>query len=535
MQKIAHGFWSLFMDKASHGYKAFLLGILLLNPVLLMTCGPFWTGWAVLVEFLLILSFSLECYPLFPGGLLALEVLFLKMTPLASVMKEIHANIDVIMLLMFMVPGIYFMKPLLAWIFMRLFAATKNKVVLSLVFLLTGAFLAAWLDALTVVAVMITVCAAAKDLHAHAGEETEQERQEFDGFLRNLLMHGAIGTGLGGVATLIGQPQNIIIGHYAGWSFQDFYVKMAHFSIPLQLLGLLVCWALEHFRMKIFGFGYQLPPRIGTAFEQKAREELSHETLAYRIKLLVMFMAFVCLMLALAFQIAPVGVIGLGIGTEDLGAVRLPENPEGQKAKKIIRICGRLVEVEARFILTREDFRQALGDCEIIFVTSHSRFGAGPVFRNDGKAFPFLMQKTKGYEIVMPDEEICGFAGKIKRRFYNRERGKFYTVFEPDSSDLDKALPLHGYQLLALSTCTSKKHFGDEIQNFRSPYPTTAIFTRRAACLALGLHGIHFRLLLVGQGEALNRHAGTAHLRAGRGRARGAPRRRRTMGSCNGA
>ena len=313
MQKIAHGFWSLFMDKASHGYKAFLLGILLLNPVLLMTCGPFWTGWAVLVEFLLILSFSLECYPLFPGGLLALEVLFLKMTPLASVMKEIHANIDVIMLLMFMVPGIYFMKPLLAWIFMRLFAATKNKVVLSLVFLLTGAFLAAWLDALTVVAVMITVCAAAKDLHAHAGEETEQERQEFDGFLRNLLMHGAIGTGLGGVATLIGQPQNIIIGHYAGWSFQDFYVKMAHFSIPLQLLGLLVCWALEHFRMKIFGFGYQLPPRIGTAFEQKAREELSHETLAYRIKLLVMFMAFVCLMLALAFQIAPVGVIGLGL------------------------------------------------------------------------------------------------------------------------------------------------------------------------------------------------------------------------------
>jgi len=187
--------------------------------------------------------------------------------------------------------------------------------------------------------------------------------------------------------------------------------------------------------------------------------------------------------------------IGLGIGTEDLGAVRLPENPEGQKAKKIIRIRGRLVEVEARFILTREDFMQALADCEIIFITSHSRFGAGPVFRNDGKAFPFLMQKTKGYEIVMPDEEICGFTGKIKRRFYNPDKKKFYTVFEPDSSDLDKALPLHGYQLLVLSTCTSKKHFGDEIQNFRSPYPTTAILTRRAACFDTGMN-IFMRLLV---------------------------------------
>ena len=301
------------MDKAPDWYKAFLIGILVLNPLLLITCGTFWTGWAVLSEFLLILVFSLQCYPLFPGGILAVEVLFLKMTPVASVMKEIHGNIDVIMLLIFMVPGIYFMKPLLSWIFMRLFAITRNKVVLSLIFLFIGAFLSAWLDALTVVAVMITVCVAAKDLHAHAGTETQQDREEFDGFLRNLLMHGAIGTALGGIATLIGEPQNIIIGHYAGWDFQDFYLKMAHFSIPLQLLGLLLCWGLERFRMKVFGFGYQLPERVAAAFEIQAREALSRETHADRTKLVIMAGAFVCLMLALAFQIAPVGVIGLGL------------------------------------------------------------------------------------------------------------------------------------------------------------------------------------------------------------------------------
>ena len=301
------------MNIAPDWYKVFLLGILVLNPLLYMACGPFWAGWAVLAEFLLILGFSLQCYPLFPGGLLALEVLFLKMAPVTSVMKEIHGNLDVIMLLIFMVPGIYFMKPLLTWIFMRLFAMTRNKVFLSLVFMFTGAFLSAWLDALTVVAVMITVCVAAKDLHAELGSETEDEREEFNGFLRNLLMHGAIGTALGGIATLIGEPQNIIIGHYAGWNFQDFYVKMAHFSIPLQILGLSLCWTLERFRMRIFGFGYQLPERIGSVFEQKARDEFLHQTHAQKTSLVVMALVFICLMLALAFQIAPVGVIGLGL------------------------------------------------------------------------------------------------------------------------------------------------------------------------------------------------------------------------------
>lgn len=180
--------------------------------------------------------------------------------------------------------------------------------------------------------------------------------------------------------------------------------------------------------------------------------------------------------------------IGLGIGTEDLGAVRLPVDPRLHRVKTRMRICGRAVEVEARFILSRAEFRRALGDCEILFVTSHSRFGAGPVFRHDGKARPFLMQQSRGYDIVMPDEEICGFPGKVKRRFYSRARGKQYTVFAPDSSDLDSARPLHGYQLLVLSTCTSKKHFSDEIETFRSLYPTTAILTRRAAFLDPGMN-----------------------------------------------
>jgi hypothetical protein len=180
--------------------------------------------------------------------------------------------------------------------------------------------------------------------------------------------------------------------------------------------------------------------------------------------------------------------IGLGIGTKDLGSVRLPEQIEQRKFRQLLRICGRSVIVEARLILTRNEFKKGLAECEILFVTSHSRFGAGPVFLLDGKAYPFLMQTTPGYEIIMPDEEICGYEGRIKRRFYSKDKNKNYTVFEPDGSDLNTARPLHGYQLLVLSTCTSQQHFRDEIRAFRSIYPTTAIFTKRAACLDPGMN-----------------------------------------------
>jgi hypothetical protein len=185
--------------------------------------------------------------------------------------------------------------------------------------------------------------------------------------------------------------------------------------------------------------------------------------------------------------------IGLGLGTEDLGSVRLPAH-EQQKFWQPLRICGRQVMVEARLILTREEFKKGLAECEILFITSHSRFGAGPVFLHDGKAYPFLMQTTPGYEIIMPDDEICGYQGKVKRRFYSKERNKPYTVFEPNGSDLDTARPLHSYQLMVLSTCTSQKHFRDEIRAFRSIYPTTAIFTKSAAFLDTGM-SVFMRML----------------------------------------
>ncbi len=304
---------TLFMGTAPAWYKAFIAAALSLNTISFFCFGPFITGWIILVEFLLVLGFSLQSYPLFPGGLLALQVLILNMTTSAEVIREIHTNMDVILLLIFLVPAIYFIKPLLQWLFIRLFAATRNKVLLSLIFLGVGAFMSAWLDALTVLAVIIAVCMSVRDLYQNAAAHNPGDAEEFNGFLRNLLMHGAVGTAAGGVATLIGEPQNILIAHYAGWDFGTFYLKMAHFSIPVQIASILTCVGLETFRIKLFGFGYQLPDKVAVFLEEYARQDAADETRLHRTRLCIMAGAFVCLMLALAFQIAPIGIIGLGM------------------------------------------------------------------------------------------------------------------------------------------------------------------------------------------------------------------------------
>lgn len=175
--------------------------------------------------------------------------------------------------------------------------------------------------------------------------------------------------------------------------------------------------------------------------------------------------------------------VGLGIGTEDLGKLSLPHREEEYISRAEYIIFGKSVLIEGRLILTKHDFRRALSECEIIFVTTHSRFGAGPVFLKDGKADPFTMQQTKNYEIIMPQSEVSGYQGTIKRIYHEPLKKRTYVVFEPDATDLERSYCLHGYQMLIFSTCTSKKHFLDEIVAFRGYYPTTAIFTTRPCCM----------------------------------------------------
>jgi hypothetical protein len=179
--------------------------------------------------------------------------------------------------------------------------------------------------------------------------------------------------------------------------------------------------------------------------------------------------------------------IGLGVGTADLGRVQLPEDKRQWQSSQTCRVFGRDVIIDSRLILTNEDFRAALETCEVIFVASHSRFGAGPVFLHGGKDKPFRMQGTPGYEIIMPYSEVSGYQGTVLRTYHDSVKNKDYTIFAPDSRDLDGSVPLRAYQVLVLATCSSLRHFLDEVQAFRQGYPTTAIFASQPSLVDLDM------------------------------------------------
>ena len=131
---MAHAFWKNFLGNSPVWYKQAIIGFLVLNPLILYALGPFVAGWILIGEFIFTLALALKCYPLQPGGLLAIEAVILGMTSPQMVFEETVANFEVILLLMFMVAGIYFMKDLLLFVFTKLLINVRSKVALSVLF-----------------------------------------------------------------------------------------------------------------------------------------------------------------------------------------------------------------------------------------------------------------------------------------------------------------------------------------------------------------------------------------------------------------
>ena len=254
---LADGFRYNFLGNSPVWYKLTIIGFLLVNPILFVVAGPFVAGWILVLQFIFTLAMALKCYPLQPGGLLAVEAILIGMTSPETVFHEAENNFQVIMLLMFMVAGIYFLREMLLFTFTKILLGVRSKVLLSVMFSFTAAFLSAFLDALTVTAVIITVAvgffgvyhkvASGKKLDMDHDPSTDAEVVElhredlesFRAFLRSLMMHAAVGTALGGVTTLVGEPQNLLIAEKMEWEFVTFFLKMAHISMPVLVVGLM--------------------------------------------------------------------------------------------------------------------------------------------------------------------------------------------------------------------------------------------------------------------------------------------------------
>ncbi|WP_339801328.1 sodium/proton antiporter NhaB [uncultured Marinobacter sp.] len=322
------GFAANFLGNAPRWYKQLILLFLIINPIIVWIFGPALAGWVLVAQFIFTLAMALKCYPLLPGGLLAVEALLIGMTSPEAVYHELLINFPVILLLMFMVAGIYFMKELLLVTFTQILVGVRSKSALSLLFCAAAALLSAFLDALTVTAVIISVAvgffsvyhkvASGKGYHHgdhNAGSDDSvielhrEDLEEFRAFLRSLLMHGAIGTALGGVCTMVGEPQNLLIAKTVGWDFAEFFLAMMHVSIPVLLAGLTMCWILE--KRRWFGYGARLPKPVRQVLEEFADNERKKRTKADQAALWIQAIAAGILVIGLAFHLAEVGLIGL--------------------------------------------------------------------------------------------------------------------------------------------------------------------------------------------------------------------------------
>src|SRR5690554_1717831 len=324
---LVSGFTRNFLGKAPNWYKQVILLFLIANPIVMFVFGPVTAGWLLIAEFIFTLAMALKCYPLLPGGLLAVEALLIGLTNADAVYHEVLINFPVILLLMFMVAGIYFMKELLLVTFTQILVGVRSKSALSLLFCGAATLLSAFLDALTVTAVIISVAVGFYSVYhkvasgkspredSNYGSDTDvtelhrEHLEEFRSFLRSLLMHAAVGTALGGVCTLVGEPQNLLIGKTMSWDFITFFKHMAPVSLPVLAAGLTTCAILEHFSW--FGYGAKLPNPVRKILADFDREERKRRTNSQKAALVVQAISAVVLILGLAFHVAEVGLIGL--------------------------------------------------------------------------------------------------------------------------------------------------------------------------------------------------------------------------------
>jgi NhaB family Na+:H+ antiporter len=315
-----------FLGNSPVWYKLTIIGFLILNPIL-VTVNPFVAGWVLVIEFIFTLAMALKCYPLQPGGLLAVEAIVLGLASPEMVFHEAEVNFPVIMLLMFMVAGIYFLREMLLFTFTKILLGVRSKMLLSFMFSLTAAFLSAFLDALTVTAVIITVAvgfygvyhkvASGKTFnhdHDHGSDDEvielhREDLEQFRAFLRNLMMHGAVGTALGGVTTLVGEPQNLLIAEIMDWEFVEFFTKMAHISMPVLAVGLTTCVLLEFFG--IFGYGAKLSSKVRDVLEDFDQQATANRTKSESVTIVVQAFVALALIIALGFHLAEPGVVGL--------------------------------------------------------------------------------------------------------------------------------------------------------------------------------------------------------------------------------
>jgi NhaB family Na+:H+ antiporter len=111
--------------------------------------------------------------------------------------------------------------------------------------------------------------------------------------------------------TLVGEPQNLLIGNTVGWDFIEFFRAMLPVSLPVFFVGLATCAAVE--KLGWFGYGAEMPAAVRQILADYARAEETRRTAHDRALLVAQGTAAVLLIAALALHVAAVGLVGLAL------------------------------------------------------------------------------------------------------------------------------------------------------------------------------------------------------------------------------
>ncbi len=322
-------FLAMFMGHSPVWYKQAVLAALALNVVFYFVLGPLVTSWIILFEFIGTLAMALKCFPLQPGGLLALQVLIMQLTDSHHVYEEVEHGLPVILLVIFMVAGVHFLREMLFKFINKVLLGIKSRIVMNVVTITVVAILSAFLDALTILAVLIALATTFYDVYdkvvskiGYADDPADEadghiddlHREDLDGFrafLRGLLMHGAIGTAIGGVCTLVGEPENIVIGSAAEWDFVEFATIVAPATIPTLFAGIFTCFVLE--KMGWFNYGAELPDAVRKILADEDEKIKKNETKGDGLVVILQAIVAVLMIIALSLHLAEIGLIGLGV------------------------------------------------------------------------------------------------------------------------------------------------------------------------------------------------------------------------------
>jgi len=110
---------------------------------------------------------------------------------------------------------------------------------------------------------------------------------------------------------LVGEPQNLLIADKAGWEFMEFLFRMAPVTLPVFAVGLITCLIVE--KLRWFDYGYQLPDPVRHILVEVETEQEKRRDNDDKAKLIVQAVAGIWLIIALAFHLAEVGIIGLTV------------------------------------------------------------------------------------------------------------------------------------------------------------------------------------------------------------------------------